>query len=360
MKIYGSRGAGKSTWIVNYLNTFHDCWNIILIVTPTLQQLLWTKLLATNITFIQPDIIKDIKEYFSDKTLLILDDCMVHLISNKVSSNIISEIYTNGRHMNVSIISLEQSINSTKLTMRQNSDYFLLFKIIDNKLLKDFGIRFASVPNFKYFFEACQYCWKQDQPILISTKYIHTLRLGFNKAILWKDNNKIKIIEIIKQNEVNIELSNVDIQVNDILSKYELPEYTYIDYRIDPVTVKMMESEEELSYDQMKSFFKQSFITGSKSLNLFRNIKRKNHLVKHRYEKYKGTDKRTIYYKLVREEKKNKIYSLYEIYTRQFVERRIQSHKDKDREKHKLLEIERHKYHLGSEYMKRWYPEFYS
>ena len=121
----------------------------------------------------------------------------------------------------------------------------------------------------------------------------------------------------------------------------------------------MMESE-ELSYDQMKSFFKQSFITGSKSLNLFRNIKRKNHLAKHGYEKYKGTDKRTIYYKLVREEKKNKIYSLYEIYTRQFVERRIQSHKDKDREKHKLLEIERHKYHLGSEYMKRWYPEFYS
>ena len=181
MKIYGSRGAGKSTWVVNYINAFHDCWNIILIVTPTLQQLLWTKLTVTNIIgstlwFIQPDIIKDIKDYFKDKTLLILDDCMVHLMSNKISSNIISEIYTNGRHMNVSIISLEQSINSTKLTMRQNSDYFLLFKIIDNKLLKDFGLRFASIPNFKYFFEACQYCWKQDQPILISTKYIHTLR----------------------------------------------------------------------------------------------------------------------------------------------------------------------------------------
>ena len=206
---------------------------------------------------------------------------------------------------------------------------------------------------------------------MISHKYTYILRLGFNKAILWED-NKLKIIDIIKQSEVNIELSDVDILVNEILSKYKIPEYTYIDYRIKQVaTVKMMSKmmmENEVYYGDIESFFTQSFIEGSKSWNLFMNYKRKKHLEKHGYEATNGT----VFRKLIRDDKKDKIYLLYKLYARRIAEKRIKKQiqdraklrgeacKDKDKERHKQLEIERREEHLSIEYMRRWYPEFYS
>lgn len=199
-KLFGNRGTGKTTWIINYLNNIKDNnkFNEIIFITNSESQDLF-KLLKVRIQFKKPDEFTDIIKY-DYPVLYIFDDCMQDLRFNKNVMN----IYTRGRHCNISIFSLEQHCNYSNNVERGNTDYFLLFRINDVTALDLFHKKFCSELLIEDLINMTKYCNERSLPLMITNtdpriKY----RYNFNYK-LDKNLNKEKIIKelIIKQKTI--------------------------------------------------------------------------------------------------------------------------------------------------------------
>ena len=205
-KLFGSRGSGKTTWLINYLNfielnNLNNFVNIFFITNSSNQKLF--ELLKCNVTFIT------LKEFnlkvYKDNTLVILDDMMLDVKDNPM----IEQIYSRGRHCNISIFSLEQHSCYSNNVERVNTDYFLLFKFNDGINLDYFRKKFCSEVEDIVFKKINLYCLKSGLPLIISmNSKKYKLRLNFNSVIKYDEENfSIKdIIEKPKEikNEVKI------------------------------------------------------------------------------------------------------------------------------------------------------------
>ena len=197
-KLFGSRGSGKTTFIINYLNQLIENnlnqFNKIFFVTNSETQDL-LKLLKCEINFLKFDEIKEIKTY-DKKTLYIFDDVMSDLKNNKIIQN----YYTRGRHCNISIFSLEQHMNYSNNVERGNCDYFLLFKINDFDALSNFHKKFCLDITFDGFLKMLNISKSNNLPLIISNNFpFYKYRYNFNiylKEIINKDENNKSIISI--------------------------------------------------------------------------------------------------------------------------------------------------------------------
>lgn len=211
-KLYGTRGSGKTTWIINYLNNIKDStiFNEVMFITNSESQELF-KLLQVPIKFKKPEEFTKIEKY-KQPVLYIFDDCMQDLRFNKEVQN----IYTRGRHNNISIFSLEQHINYSNNVERGNTDYFLIFKINDVTALDLFHRKFCSELLFDNFIKMIRFCNNNTLPLIISnTDYRIKYRYNFNYKI---DSNcrKEKIIKELILKDVT-EYKDIKVKRNPIV-----------------------------------------------------------------------------------------------------------------------------------------------
>ena len=130
--VSGSRGAGKSVFARNLIKYRNDVFD------KQFDRIVW--LFAKH----QEDLLEELKSYFptveyvfglpadldemfdkSKNNLLVLDD----LMSQASSDQRIEQLFTRGRHDNLSIIYLTQNLfHSKQRTISLNSDYIVVFK----------------------------------------------------------------------------------------------------------------------------------------------------------------------------------------------------------------------------------------
>ena len=184
-KLIGCRGAGKTTWVINYLNTIKDN-NIfedrIYFFTTSQNQPLF-QLLDIEVKFKQPD---ELFIYeFNKPALFIFDDCMQDLKNNKT----LEKIYSRGRHLNISLFSLEQSLQYSNNVERQNTDYFLIFKQNDLKGLEYFREKFCvELSSVAILNKLILFCKKDNLPLIISFNELDfKYRSNFNDKICFDD-----------------------------------------------------------------------------------------------------------------------------------------------------------------------------
>ena len=198
-KLFGSRGSGKTTFIINYLNqlienNLNQFNEIFFITNSETQDLL--NLLKCEVNFLKFNEIEEIRKY-DQKTLFIFDDVMSDLKNNKIIQN----YYTRGRHCNISIFSLEQHMNYSSNVERGNCDYFLLFKIHDYDALSNFHKKFCLDISFDGFLQMLYKCKLNNFPLIISNNFpFYKYRYNFNislKELIIKDENDKSIIKII-------------------------------------------------------------------------------------------------------------------------------------------------------------------
>lgn len=213
IKFLGNRGSGKTTYLINYLNFINENninrFNDIYFISNSNSQSLLS-LLKVDVNFINlsdlSNIIlnnnNEIKE-FEKPTLMIFDDCMRNLRNNK---NIL-DIYSRGRHCNMSIISLEQHTNYSNNVERNNTDYFLLFKINDHENIISFNKKYCNLKD-DVFINMINRCHKDDLPLIISMnsrdfKYRYNFNNKIDENLIIKSiiKNKIKKTKQVKEYE---------------------------------------------------------------------------------------------------------------------------------------------------------------
>ena len=85
--------------------------------------------------------IDDLEELITNRNILIAFDDMMNELRY---DSVVQDLYTLGRHKDISIISLEQELLYSNYVERRNSDYFVLLKIRDVNVLNEFYKRFCT------------------------------------------------------------------------------------------------------------------------------------------------------------------------------------------------------------------------
>ena len=79
------------------------------------------------------DIYKNIEEYNPNKKrkiLIIFDDMIVDMLSNKRLNLIVTELFIRGRKLNVSLVFIAQSYFAVPKHIRLNSMHYFIMKIL--------------------------------------------------------------------------------------------------------------------------------------------------------------------------------------------------------------------------------------
>ena len=103
------------------------------------------------------DVYKNIDNYTPDKEnkiLIVFDHMIADMINNKKLNSIVTELFTRGRNLNISLIFITQS-------------YFFIMKICNKRELMQIAINHSSDINTKDFIEIYRKCTDKPYSFLI-------------------------------------------------------------------------------------------------------------------------------------------------------------------------------------------------
>ena len=95
------------------------------------------------------------------KVLIVFDDMIADIESNKNFKRIIKELFYRARKINVSIVFITQSYFRALKDARLNSTHYILMKIGNKKELKRIAEEKSGHLDYKNFLEMYNYCIKK-------------------------------------------------------------------------------------------------------------------------------------------------------------------------------------------------------
>ena len=100
------------------------------------------------------DIYKNIEEYNQDKKqkiLIVFNDMIADMLSNKKLNPIVTELFIRGRKLNISLVFITRSYFAVPKTIRRNSTHFFVMKIPNKRELQQIAFNHLSDIKFQDF-----------------------------------------------------------------------------------------------------------------------------------------------------------------------------------------------------------------
>ena len=100
------------------------------------------------------DIYKSIEEYNQDKKqkiLIVFNDMIADMLSNKKLNPIVTELFIRGRKLNISLVFITRSYFALPKTIRRNSTHFFVMKIPNERELQQIAFNHSSDIKFQDF-----------------------------------------------------------------------------------------------------------------------------------------------------------------------------------------------------------------
>ena len=147
------------------------------------------------------------------KVLIVFDDMIADIMTNKKFQSIIKELFIRCRKINISLVFITQSYFSVPKDVRLNSTHCLIMKINNKRELQTIAINHSADIDYKDFIKMYKECTKEPYNFLaIDAALPSTNPLRFRKN--WFDTlykltvtDQIKILDQkIKQNESQYDL----------------------------------------------------------------------------------------------------------------------------------------------------------
>ena len=100
------------------------------------------------------DILPNIEEYNKKKrrkVLIIFDDMISHVMSDKKAQQTLKDLFIRCRKLNISLCFLTQSCFSVPKDVRLNCTHYILFKLNNRRELKNIAISHSADIDYKDF-----------------------------------------------------------------------------------------------------------------------------------------------------------------------------------------------------------------
>ena len=177
--IIGGSGSGKTNALLNLVNKQCDIDKIYLCAKdlnePKYEYLIKNhkntgiKHLNDPNAFIEcsntmDDVYENINDYNpirKRKKLIVFDDMIADIMTNKRFQAIIKELFIRCRKLNISLVFITQSYFSVPKDVRLNSTHYLIMKINNRIELKNIGIDHSADIDYNDFIKICRKCTKK-------------------------------------------------------------------------------------------------------------------------------------------------------------------------------------------------------
>ena len=134
------------------------------------------------------DLYKNINDYNAirkRKKLIVFDDMISDIMTNKKSQAIIKELFIRCRKLNISLVFITQSYFSVPKDVRLNSTHYLVMKINIKRELQNIAVNHSADINYGNFMKIYRKCTKEpDNFLTIDTTLPVSNPLRFRKHLL--------------------------------------------------------------------------------------------------------------------------------------------------------------------------------
>ena len=110
------------------------------------------------------DIYENIEDYNKKrkrKVLIVFDDMISHVMSDKKAQQVLKERFIRCRKLNISLCFLTQSYFSFTKGVRLNCTHYIIFKLNNKRELQNIAINHSSDTDCKDFVNIYRYCTKK-------------------------------------------------------------------------------------------------------------------------------------------------------------------------------------------------------
>ena len=118
---------------------------------------------------IMDDIYDDIEDYNKKrkrKVLIVFDDMISHVMSNKKAQQVLKELFIKCRKLNMSLCFLTQSYFSVPKDVRLNCMHYIIFKLNNKRELQNIAINHSADIDYKDFVKIYRNCTKEPYNLL--------------------------------------------------------------------------------------------------------------------------------------------------------------------------------------------------
>ena len=115
------------------------------------------------------DVYENIDDYNLNrkrKVLIIFDDIIADIMTNKKFQSKIKELFIRCRKLNISLVLITQSYFSVPKDIRLNSTHYLIMKINNREESQDIAINHSADIDYKDFIKIYRECVKEPYNIL--------------------------------------------------------------------------------------------------------------------------------------------------------------------------------------------------
>ena len=107
------------------------------------------------------DTYKNIEEYNPNKKrkiLIVFDDMIADMLSNKTLNPVVTELFIRGRMLNISLVFITQFCFAVPKNVRLNSTHYFIMKIPNKREFQQIAFNHLSDIYFKYFMNLYKKC----------------------------------------------------------------------------------------------------------------------------------------------------------------------------------------------------------
>ena len=184
--IIGGSGSGKTNALLNLINERDDIDKIYLyakdLSEPKYEYLIKKRENSGIKHFNDPNafiecsntmdgVYENIDDYHASrkrKILIVLDDMIADIMTNKKFQAIIKELFSRCRKLNISLVFITQSYFSVPKDVRLNSTHYLIMKINNKRELQNIAINHSADIDYKDFMKIYRECTKEPFSFLIT------------------------------------------------------------------------------------------------------------------------------------------------------------------------------------------------
>ena len=178
--IIGPSGSGKTNYLLNSIQRDNNIIDKIYLYAKDLEEpkykLLIDKREKTGINFnndpnvfteysnSMDDILSDIEDYNQKrkrKVLIIFDDMISHVMSDKKAQQILKDLFIKCRKLNISLCFLTQAYFSVPKDLRLNCTHYILFELNNRRELQNIAIDHSADIDYKDFIKIYRVCTKE-------------------------------------------------------------------------------------------------------------------------------------------------------------------------------------------------------
>ena len=141
------------------------------------------------------DVYENIDDYNQSrkrKILIVFDDMIADIMTNKKLQAIIKQLFIRCRKINISPVFITQSYFAVPKDVRLNSTHYLIMKINNKKEVQNISINHSADINYKGFIKICRECTKEPFNFLTIDTTLPVsdpLRFKKNRLISYKNDS---------------------------------------------------------------------------------------------------------------------------------------------------------------------------